>query len=146
MKIAIIANTAWYLQNFRLNLALALREQGHELVFISPPDRYVAALEAAGFRHRGWQLASAGTQPLRELASVRQLGRLLREEQVEAVFSYTPKANIYSGLALPTGCRLFVPNVSGLGRAFVQPSWVTPIVKQLYRLAFRRAHRVVFQN
>lgn len=146
MRIAVVANTAWYLQNFRLNLALSLRAQGHEVVFISPADRYVAALEGAGFRHRAWQLASAGTHPLRELASVRQMGRLLREEAVDVVFSYTPKANIYGGLALPRRCRLFVPNVSGLGRAFVQPSWVTPIVKQLYRLAFRRAHRVVFQN
>lgn len=146
MKIAIIANTAWYLQNFRLNLAQRLREQGHEIVFVSPADAYVGALHDAGFRHREWQLAASGTNPWRELQSVRGLGRLLREEGVEAVFSYTPKANIYSGLALPRGVRLFVPNVSGLGRVFVQPNWITPIVKGLYRLAFRKADRVVFQN
>jgi glycosyltransferase involved in cell wall biosynthesis len=146
MKIAIVANTAWYLKNFRLNLALSLRQHGHEVVFISPADPYTADLEAHGFRHRAWSLSGSGTNPWQELTSLKHLRQLFREEQTKAIFSYTPKANIYSGLTAPKSVTLFVPNVSGLGRAFVQPNWITPIVKRLYRWAFRTAHRVVFQN
>jgi len=39
-----------------------------------------------------------------------------------------------------------VPNVSGLGRVFIQTGPLTRLVTGLYRLAFRRAHTVVFQN
>lgn len=146
MKIAIIANTAWYLQNFRLNLARALRDQGHEVLFVSPTDSYVSVLTKAGFQHQHWGLAAAGKRPWRELKSVAELRRLLSSSGVEVVFSYTPKANIYAGLALAGKDGVFIPNVSGLGRVFVNPNWLTPLVTRLYRLAFKRAQCVVFQN
>ncbi len=38
VKILFFANTDWYLYNFRLPLARHLRDQGHEVVMLSPPD------------------------------------------------------------------------------------------------------------
>lgn len=146
MKIAIIANSAWYLHNFRLNLAQELRQAGHQVLFISPVDGYAAMLQAAGFEHVNWDVASAGMNPLAELGAVWRLRKLLVNQQIDALLSYTPKANIYSGLALWGQKTLFLPNISGLGRAFIQPSAITLLVVQLYRLALRQAHRVIFQN
>jgi glycosyltransferase involved in cell wall biosynthesis len=83
---------------------------------------------------------------LREIAAVTSLGRQLHDWRFDAAFTYTPKVNIYFGLnakALPLG---HVPNVSGLGRAFISPTWYRPVVKRLYRAAFERALAVVFQN
>jgi glycosyltransferase involved in cell wall biosynthesis len=42
--------------------------------------------------------------------------------------------------------RSFIPNVSGLGRAFIQPGPVTFIVRRMYRTLLRRGYRVIFQN
>ena len=53
MRIAVIANTAWYLSNFRLNLMRALSEAGHEIVAVAPGDQYVARIHDAGFRFGG---------------------------------------------------------------------------------------------
>ncbi|MGM9484164.1 glycosyltransferase [Roseateles sp. NT4] len=146
MKIAIIANSAWYLHNFRLNLAQELREAGHQVLFISAVDSYTVMLQAAGFEHMSWDVASAGMNPLAELGAVWRLRKLLVNQRIDALLSYTPKANIYSGLALWGQKTLFLPNISGLGRAFIQPSAITLLVVQLYRLALRQAHRVIFQN
>ncbi|NCT83559.1 MAG: glycosyltransferase [Comamonadaceae bacterium] len=146
MKIAIIANSAWYLHNFRLNLARDLRQAGHQVLFISPVDAYTDKLQAAGFEHLSWDVASAGMNPLAELGSVWRLRKLLVNQGIDALLAYTPKANIYSGLALWGQKTLFLPNISGLGRAFIQPSAITLLVVQLYRLALRQAHRVIFQN
>ncbi len=49
-KILFVANTAWYLFNFRLALAKELKARGLELVFVAPRDRYAALLEQEGFR------------------------------------------------------------------------------------------------
>ena len=38
MKIAIVANSAWAAYNFRINLALAINSEGHEVIFIIPYD------------------------------------------------------------------------------------------------------------
>lgn len=146
MRIAVVANSGWYLFNFRVNLMRALKDAGHEVVAVSPPDEHAGRLQALGFTHRPLALQASGTNPLRELATVWRLRRLLARERVDVAFTYTPKPNIYTGLAA-RGMRLVhVPNVSGLGRVFIQPSALTPLVRVLYRFAFRRARAIVFQN
>lgn len=146
MRIAVIANTSWYLYNFRLNLMQALMAAGHEVVAVGPPDDYVGKLVAAGVRHRAIPLAGASVNPFRELRTVWALHRIFRDEGVEAVLSYTPKGNIYGAMAAAMNGLPTVPNVSGLGRVFIRRSPLTWLVKQLYRLTFGRAARVFFQN
>lgn len=146
MKIAVIANSAWYLYNFRRNLMRALSAQGHTPVAIGPSDAYADRLRQEGFAYRPLALAAAGTNPLRELHTLWALRRALVEEHIDIAFTFTPKPNIYTGLAA-RGLRLVhVPNVSGLGRVFIHPTLLTPLVLQLYRMAFRRSDRVIFQN
>lgn len=146
MRIAVIANTSWYLYNFRLSLMRALMAAGHEVVAVGPSDDYVDKLVAAGIRHRVIPLAGASVNPLRELRTVWALRRIFRDEGVEAVLSYTPKGNIYGAMASAMNGLPTVPNVSGLGRVFIRRSPLTWLVKQLYRLTFWRAARVFFQN
>jgi len=91
-------------------------------------------------------ISGGGTHPLRELQSVLRLGSVFRRHRVGLVLSYTPKGNLYSALACIALRIPFVPNVSGLGRAFIRKSLVTQVAKTLYRLTFSRAQRVFFQN
>jgi glycosyltransferase involved in cell wall biosynthesis len=146
MKIAIVANTGWYLFNFRLNLARSLAALGHEVVAIGDNDAYGARIAAAGIAYRAAPFTGAGTRLCAEWACVRTLRALLREEAVDIVLSYTPKGNIYAALALWNRCARQVANVSGLGRAFVDSTPLTRLVRLLYRFSFRRAAWVFFQN
>ncbi len=145
-RIAVVANTAWYLANFRLNLMQALRAAGHEVVAVAPAGADADRLVQAGLPFEAVAISGAGANPLRELGSVFALARALRRHRVDLVLSYTPKGNLYSALACIPAGRDFVPNVSGLGRAFIRPSLVTQVVKLLYRGTFGRALHVFFQN
>ncbi len=118
MRIAVVANSAWYLFNFRRRLMHTLQGDGHQVVAMSPADAYAAQLRSEHLDWVEWRLA----------------------------FTYTPKANIYTGLAARGLPLAHVPNVSGLGRAFIDRGALTRLVVRLYRLAFGRAHVVVFQN
>lgn len=146
MRIAVIANTSWYLYNFRLNLMQALAAAGHEIVAVGPADDYVGKLVSAGIRHRAIPLSGASVNPLRELRTVWALHRIFRDDGVEVVLSYTPKGNIYGAMAAAMNSLPTAPNVSGLGRVFIRPGPLTWLVRQLYRFAFSRAARVFFQN
>lgn len=146
MRIAVVANTSWYLYNFRLTLMQTLMAAGHEVVAVGPPDDYADKLVAAGVRHRAISLAGASINPLRELRTVWALHRIFRDEGIELVLSYTPKGNIYAAMAAAMNGLPTVPNVSGLGRVFIRRSPLTWLVKQLYRFTFGRAARVFFQN
>lgn len=146
LRIAVVSNTAWYLFNFRLNLMKSLQAAGHAVVAVAPVDVYADRIRAAGIAFEPVAISGSGTNPLKEAAAVWHLLRIFRRQRVELVISYTPKGNIYSGLACIALGLPFVPNVSGLGRAFIKRSPVTWIVERLYRLTLPRARHVFFQN
>lgn len=146
MRVAVVANTAWYLSNFRLNLMRALRAQGCEVLAIGARDGNEHAFAQDGIGFAPFTASPSGTNVLHELWAVVNLARTLREARVDLVFSYTPKGNIYGALASRFATASCVPNVSGLGRAFIAPSWYTPIVRRLYVTAFRHCLQVFFQN
>ena len=145
MRIAVVANSSWYLWNFRRSLMQQLVNAGHQVLAVGPRDGYEQRLTAEGFHHRRFSLKGSSINPLSEAQSLWNLRRILAEERIEVALSYTPKGNIYAALASGRGVAL-VPNVSGLGRAFVRQTPLTLVVKGLYRIAFAKAHRVLFQN
>lgn len=56
MKVLFVANTDWYLYNFRRSLAQFLFRQGWEIVMVSPSGPYVASLEKLGYRWVSWEV------------------------------------------------------------------------------------------
>jgi glycosyltransferase involved in cell wall biosynthesis len=146
LRIAIVSNTAWNLFNFRLNLIHKLEAAGHTVVAVAPADRYADKLKSAGIAFEPVPISASGINPLSELRSVWRLRAAFKRQGVDLVLSYTPKGNLYSALACMALGVPFVPNVSGLGRAFIRRSPVTWLALGLYRLTFRRAHHVFFQN
>ena len=66
MKIVLFANTEWYLYNFRLPLAEALRAQGHEVVLLSPPGPRSADLTERGFKWHPLPMNRRSINPIRE--------------------------------------------------------------------------------
>jgi glycosyltransferase involved in cell wall biosynthesis len=123
-----------------------LKADGHTVIGVAPPDRYVAHLTEAGFEFEPVSISPDGVNPFVEMRSVLGLWRALRQRNVDLVLSYTPKGNLYAALAALASGSEFVPNVSGLGRAFIRRSPITWAALMLYRLTFGRAHRVFFQN
>ena len=146
MRIAVVANTSWYLYNFRLTLMIALRRAGHEVVAVGPLDDYAERLTVEGIRHRPITLTGGSINPFRELRCVWELYRIFRDEAIELVMTYTPKGNIYGAMGAAMNALPTVPNVSGLGRVFIHQTLLTLLVKKLYQFSFGRAVRVFFQN
>lgn len=146
MRIAVVANTAWYLLNFRGSLMRRLMAAGHTVVAVAPSDENADAIRQQGIVFEGVPISGGGTNPWVELRSVLGLHAAFRRHDIELVLSYTPKGNLYSALACIARGITFVPNVSGLGRSFIRQSFVTRVVSALYRLTFGRARHVFFQN
>lgn len=145
-KIIIAANTAWYLANFRLNLAKSLQDAGFEVIALAPPGPDVTRIEAAGVRFVPLPIDNKGTNPMRDLALLLRLARLLRSERPAVFLGYTVKPNVYGGMA----CRLLgipsIHNIAGLGTVFISHSWLTRLVKTLYRQGLKKSDTVFFQN
>jgi glycosyltransferase involved in cell wall biosynthesis len=146
IRVVVLANTTWFLFNFRLNLIRALRDAGYEVIAISPADGYESRLTADGIRHLHWPVDATSVNPLAELRCLRALHGLLKAAGPLVLLSYTPKGNIYGALAAALRGISVVPSVEGLGRVFIRQGGLSWLVQRLYKLAFSQAPRVFFLN
>lgn len=150
MKVILVANTAWYLYNFRLPLAQALRDCGVEVVLMAPYDAYADHLQQAGFRWENFSLVRRSLNPWRELSAVIRLVRLYRRERPDVVHHFTIKAVLYGSLAARlTGVPQVVNAVTGLGYLFGEGGRARRALRRLVMLAYRRllqGTQVIFQN
>ena len=141
-----MANTAWYLFNFRLGLIRSLLEHGYEVSTLSPEDKSSVNLHDAGCRHIHLEMDNKGVNPLSDLMMKRRLSKIYNESSPDLIIHYTIKPVIYGSLAAAKLGIPFVNNITGLGTAFIKQNWVTWLVKQLYRRSQKKAVFVFFQN
>ncbi|WP_447734735.1 glycosyltransferase family 4 protein [Rhodanobacter soli] len=152
MKAVLFANTDWYLYNFRRALAASLQRAGYDVLLISPPGPYGDRLRALGLRWQPLPMQRRSLNPLRELALLWYLTRLLRRERPTLVHGFTIKCAVYGSLAARlAGIPARVNAVAGMGYVFtsshVKARLLRPVVRGLLRLALGgRDARLILQN
>lgn len=146
LHVLLTGNTTFKIANFRQGLIRRLLAEGHRVSVLSPPDEYVGMIRALGCSYVPLALDRKGTSPVAEASLLIAIAVHLRRMRPDVVLSYTIKNNLYAGIV----CRMlgipFVPNVTGLGPAFSDTGPLNLVVRLLYRLAFKKARAVFFQN
>lgn len=143
----VCANAAWNLVNFRADLIRALVAEGFGVMAVAPADPAMEAkLLALGCEFAPLSVDAKGLSPLRDLRTGVELAGLLRRHRPAVFLGWTIKPNIYGSLAARLCGVPAIPNVSGLGTAFIRQNLLTRLVKMLYRAAFSGAATVFFQN
>jgi glycosyltransferase involved in cell wall biosynthesis len=150
VKIILFANTDWYLYNFRLALAEGLREQGYEVVLLSPPGNYCQLMQKAGFRWVSFPMSRTGMNPLREFFTIWKLYRFYKKERPDFVHNFTIKCVLYSSLAARLASEGRVVNsITGSGYIFanhgLKAQLLHLLVGRFYKIALQNT-RVIFQN
>jgi glycosyltransferase involved in cell wall biosynthesis len=151
-RLLLFANTTWYLFNFRLALARAVRQRGHQVILASPRDEYAERLLVEGFEWHDFGFSRRGANPLVEFLTLARWTAFYRQLRPDLVHHFTIKPVLYGSLAgRAAGVPNIVNSVTGLGSAFLGEGWRGWFLRQsalgLYRLALRgRRTRVIFQN
>ena len=146
LKILLTVNASWNVLNFRLPVVEALRARGDALELLAPGDDSLPELARRGVAHRPLRMDSKGLNPLRDAALALQLQRRFQAASPDVILSWTIKNNIYGALAARRAGIPFIPNVSGLGTAFLSGGVLQRLAEGLYRTAFRGLATVFFQN
>ena len=103
-KVLLVANTSWYLYNFRLPLIKDLRASGYAVELVAPHDAYTAELQREGFTVHRWMVARRSINPLLELRAIVDLLRVYQREQPILVHHFTIKACFYGTIAWRSPC------------------------------------------
>jgi glycosyltransferase involved in cell wall biosynthesis len=152
LKVILTANTDWYLYNFRLSLARYLRDQGLEVMLVSPPGRYASYLDKTGFRWIPWPVGRQSLAPWTEARAYRLLKKIYQDEKPDIVHHFTVKPVLYGSLAAR---KLRVPavinSITGLGYVFLSQEykahWLRALVLSGYRSAFSHPNQAaIFEN
>lgn len=146
LHVLMSVNSAWNIANFRLPLLRALDDRGHRLTALAPTDGAVSVIARAGARHLHLAMDNRGLNPIRDSALALRLHGHFRRQAPDVILSWTIKNNIFGALAAKRRGIPFIPNVSGLGTAFLSGSVVQTVAEGLYRHAFRGLDTVFFQN
>lgn len=144
--IIVTSNSLWNITNFRKNLILSLALHGYRPILAVPLGANEVAPLDLGVDITGIELDRAGLNPMRDFKLFSNFLRILARTKPVAVLGFTIKPNIYGALAARMAGVPFIPNVSGLGTAFLAGGLLSRFVSLLYKIAFRRCPVVFFQN
>lgn len=147
LHVLISVNAMWNVTNFRRPIVAALLAEGHRVTVLAPPDAQAAStLSEMGCRVLPLKLNPKGINPLAQLAFMRRLKRIFRDEQPDVILSYTIKNNIFGAFAARALGIPFLPNLTGLGTAFLSGGLMEGVARALYTRAFAGLPCVFFQN
>ena len=144
-KIALVANSAWSLFNFRMDLIrhLLLR---FEVLIIAPKDEFASELTSAGCRFQDIHFNNRSENPLQDYALYNSLKSIYSTERPDLIFHYVIKPNIYGSLAAAKVGIQSVAVITGLGYTFDRRNWLNRVVSYLYRIALKKTFEVWFLN
>ena len=156
-RVALLSNQAFSLVNFRGDLIQGLIQSGHVVIALAPDftPELRRKLIQLGARTVQIPLARTGMNPLRELCNMLLLAYRLRRIKPDVILSYSIKPVIFGTLAAwLSRIPLRIAMIEGLGYVFTPATEKLSVlrralgilVKYLYRIALKAAHKVIFLN
>jgi glycosyltransferase involved in cell wall biosynthesis len=147
-RIAFVANTTWYISNFKINLLKYLEEQGYEIYIIAPLDDYLSYLNQLEYTHHVpmYNLSRKGVNPFQELRLFLEFYRIYNKIKPSIVLHHTIKPNIYGSIAAKLVGIKSIMVIPGLGHIFIYKNWQRYIVSKIYKWVAQYNEKVLFEN
>lgn len=151
-KLLFLVTEDWYFVSHRLELAVAAREAGYDVVVATRVDRHGKRITDAGLRLCPLTFNRGGLNPLEEFWTLLRIARIYRREAPDIVHHVALKPVIYGSLiASVTGVRGVVNALGGLGYVFsstgARARILRSIAMPLLRFALgRKNSRLIVQN
>ncbi len=147
-KVILVANSTWNIFNFRLKLIETLVSNGFQVFVVSPTDRYLSFLENfPEVIHIPLEnLKRKSLNPFDDLKLFFELYKIYKQVKPDVLLHYTIKPNVYGGLAARILRIKNIPIITGLGYTFLNKGLLYSLTNILYRLSFKKAEKVIFEN
>jgi len=146
--IMFVANTSWFLYNFRLDIMLHMKQMGYRVIAVAPEDKYTERIIQNDIEHIKVKIDRKGKNVIHDLHLIVQLRKIYKRYQPEIIHHFTIKPSIYGSISANSVKIPRIANsITGLGHVFIKKNLIQFIVKYLYSFAFRNERvRVIFEN
>ncbi len=144
--VAIFTNNDDDIYCFRKELIEEIKANGYDVLISCPYGEKFELMKDIEYRYDDPIIDRRGTNIIADLKLFFHYFNLLRNSKPGVVLTYTAKPNIYCGIAAHLLGIPVISNVTGFGSVIKENGIVQKIVMILFRLSFRRAACVMFQN
>ena len=145
-KILILANNSTGLYKLRKELLTKLLGEYSNVYIALPRGSYIEKLQELGCNYIETGFDRRGQNPLGEVRLICKYIEIARKIKPDLVLTYTIKPNIYGGIVCSFFNIPYMPNITGIGTSMQEGSKIRSLLTFLYKLAFRKASCVFFQN
>src|SRR5210317_10323 len=119
LRLLRVANTDWYLANFRFELANAMRDSGAEVHCIAPEGRHHSWLSEQGFQTHALDLGPDSYSFTENRRAYKHLISLYQQIKPDLAHHFTPRCVVLGSMAArKTKVSCVVNALTGLGHVF----------------------------
>ena len=144
--IALVTNNDDDVYCFRKELIERLIISGYEMLISCPDGPKFQLMKDIPYYYDNSYIDRRGTNIVSDATLFLHYLRLFRRYRPAAVLTYTAKPNVYAGFAAKLLGIPYICNVTGLGSVINQPKLVKNVILGLFKIAYRNADCVMFQN
>lgn len=144
--IALVTNNDDDVYCFRKELIKAIIDSGYEMLISCPDGPKFQLMKDIPFRYDDVYIDRRGTNVILDCKLLLHYFQLFRKNKPAVVLTYTAKPNVYAGFAAKMLGIPYICNVTGLGSVINQPSIMRAVILGMFRIAYRNAKCVMFQN
>lgn len=152
MKILVLSSHTPSLFWFRLDMMHEFINCGHEVVAVGnePEEKWNKQFSENGIKYRKAYIQRNGTNPFKDLNTLKSLIRIIKQEKPTKIFAYNAKTVIYGGLAAQKLRVEAYSLIAGLGSVFMGNGFKNKLVQLIlsneYKKSLKHSEKVFFQN
>jgi len=147
MKIAFLSHLDLNLYLFRLPIMQELVKNNYEVYAIVPRGEVFYKFSEFGIKAVAYNIDRASLNPLKEVQTLFEIQKVLKEIQPDILHTFMHKPNIYANLL---GYKKRINTVTGLGSFFIhndtKSKLIRFVIEMLYKISTKTTNKVVFQN
>ncbi len=145
-KVVLSSNVSWSLYNFRRNLIKTLLKNDFDVYIVTKSDSYTEKLVELGCKYINVDIDASGTNPFSDLVVIMRLCKIYYKIKPDYILNFSPKNNIYSTFSSYFCNAKIINNIAGLGVAFIRETFISKLIKTMYKFTQHKADVIFFQN
>lgn len=139
MKIGVLSSDTQSLFRFRMDMMEEFLRNGYEVVALGPgpEDTWIDKFKEEGIEYRQFFVDQNGTNPLKDIKTIKDIYKVIKEEKPDKIFAYQAKTIVYGSIAAKmNGIEEVYSLVAGLGSILRGTGFKNNITKLILRLEY----------
>ena len=144
--IVISSNYAWTVYNFRMPLIRRLKSEGYRVAVLTQFDGYEKKIVKEVDEIKPLFISRTGVNPFLDILTILDFVKYFLRLKPDFLLSFTIKPVIFGSIASKLTNVKSIVTITGLGTTFITNTWITKVVRILYRFALSSVSSIFFQN